>query len=1536
LPDIMPQILVEEMDKPGVTDTPAEDRPQVLLLDDCPEIRELWNAYLEEKWLPWATETERLRPVQDVYSKLHDAYLQLKRQGEAYEVVLGLGLLTWQTPSGQRIRRHLVTAHACIEFDAERGTLTVGPGAEGADVTLEQDMLKEESEYPPADIRLEIEEDVKNVGDDIWDVSTVQTVLSAWVHALPGAKGSYSESIELPTEVTANPTLTYTPALILRRRSQRSLARVFEEIIAQLEAGVQVPPGIRGTVGMPSDDIAADEEGSSSESTSEAEDVFFPLPTNDEQKRIVEALRRRQGVLVQGPPGTGKSHTITNLICHLLANGKRVLVTSQTPRALQVLKKKIPPEISALCVSLLGNDSASLKDLEQSVHGITNRQVGWDPKQNLRETDRLRSELDALRRQESELNRRLREVRERETCEFRICEGAYVGTAQCIAERIASERSEHEWLHDKVSQDCPPPLSDDEALELLGLHRELNQHAVAEASQSYPDPDGLPGPQDLERLCRDEARVREIWSTFSDVNRSDLYAKLSTATHEDFASLKNSFTGLLEACDSLLKSDEPWVPRAVHDVLSERERSWKALLDSTQQRLNGLMQRGRLAEDCCLQLPASHARSEILADAKALLAHFNNGGKLGLPLFRPKPVKSAWYLVREARLDGRLCDRTEIVANLVIVLQTDDHIEALWSDWAPYASRTTGSRPVQVGTLENLCRCLERILGLHGLLERAKAACRQIEHLPEPTWYVYDELKRYSRTMEAVECGRGLKEATSVLKDAERVLIAAQQESDCHPLVHRLYESVLARNTPEYREAFQEISSLAQVRRKIGRLDVLQSRLETPAPNTARHLEAHADEAWWDETLTHFTISWKWMRARTWLQDYVGSASETDIVSELARVQERIGKTTGELAAALAWAFCLARLKESERQALMAWSKVVKKLGKGTGKRAEVHRRAARDNMEDCRSAIPAWIMPLYRVAETVTPGVDSYDVIIIDEASQSGPDALFLQFLAQKIVVVGDDEQISPENVGILRENADALQHLYLRDLSPAQREALSLDSSFFELAEIMFGGRIPLREHFRCVPEIIQFSNELCYSSSPLIPLRQYAPDRLQPIVVQPVPDGYREGDDRTARNGPEVEALVQKVAECCSDPAYAEKTMGVISLLGEYQARLIERLLRDRIGVEEMERRRLICGNPYAFQGDERDVMFLSMVAAPGETRMRAVVAAHDRRRFNVAASRARDQMWLFHTPTLNDFRNKECLRYRLLDYCLNPRVRPIPCDGIDVTQLRQDAQGTSREKSDPPDPFDSWFEVDVFLQIYDRGFRVIPQFKVAGYHIDLVVEGMRGRLAVECDGDRWHCEPDKRDEDMLRQRVLERCGWRFWRVRGGEFYFDPEAAMQPLWELLSRLKIAPGGRDLVEAEPRSTRMASESEEPESPISKPRALSRGRKRVRRRATTPQGRPGKRRALDFGGKELQTAILAALWKCPNGSCKKDALPKKVCSYLQVITRGAPRAEFEKKLARSLKALIQKRLVKEYKAKNVRVKVLVPSSLFSISSQSV
>ena len=100
-----------------------------------------------------------------------------------------------------------------------------------------------------------------------------------------------------------------------------------------------------------------------------AAEILFPKPWNEEQMQIVNRLEREPCVLVKGPPGTGKSHTIANLICHLLARGDRVLVTAQAQKGLAVLRELLPGDVRDLSVTALGSSREDQRLLE-SVRGI--------------------------------------------------------------------------------------------------------------------------------------------------------------------------------------------------------------------------------------------------------------------------------------------------------------------------------------------------------------------------------------------------------------------------------------------------------------------------------------------------------------------------------------------------------------------------------------------------------------------------------------------------------------------------------------------------------------------------------------------------------------------------------------------------------------------------------------------------------------------------------------------------------------------------------------------------------------------------------------------------------------------------------------------------------------------------------------------------------------------------------------------------------------------------------------------------------------
>ena len=253
---------------------------------------------------------------------------------------------------------------------------------------------------------------------------------------------------------------------------------------------------------------------------------------------------------------------------------------------------------------------------------------------------------------------------------------------------------------------------------------------------------------------------------------------------------------------------------------------------------------------------------------------------------------------------------------------------------------------------------------------------------------------------------------------------------------------------------------------------------------------------------------------------------------------------------------------------------------------------------------------------------------------------------------------------------------------------------TSLYEHARRAVPDTIMLQEHFRCVPEIIQFSNDLAYDGK-IIPLRSPHPaERIDPPVLARRVSGFC--DELTgSRNEPEADAIVADIREMLEDSRFDGLTMGVVSLVGSQQAVHIQERLHQEIGEEAMEERRLVCGDAYAFQGDERDIMFLSLVSAPN-VRFQALTRRDAKQRFNVAASRARHQCRLYHSVDLKDL-NPEDMRFRAIQLLPNP----------------------------PPD----------HCAARHSGTRILGPSPGGGHHrIDLVVEGMRAVGADRGRGDR----------------------------------------------------------------------------------------------------------------------------------------------------------------------------------------------------------
>jgi len=1532
-------------------DSDNTDPTALASINDYPDVFDKWVDYVEQRWKPWAAEDRELQKVQTAYNQLFNIYQRQERLGEQYEVIIGTGLLLWKSPNSGEINRHILAIQPRIEFDRVRGIMSVGPAIDGPQPTLECSMLETEDRPNPS-VLTEIENDTISLDGDPWDAVGLKRVLGGFANSLPS--GNYAPSLEHAGGASEKPVVRLAPALILRKRTRRTFEDFYSQIIDQIEEGEEIPENIRRIIDVVDEAPSERKEtfqtdAGTTTQTPKDNELYFPLPANEEQKRIVQKVEHRRGVLVQGPPGTGKSHTIANLICHFLAKGKRILVTSETPRALEVLRSKLPSEIADLCVVWLGSGPDSQKALEKSVLGITRRQANWNPSEELNLIDQFACRLDAERKKQARLRHDLRACRELDIYKHSGVFGRYSGTLQQIAMEINQERERFEWFADRPGGASDPAVTADDLLAMVKIHRKRTPEIADQLKYRLFPLVPLIHPNEFRRLVEAEQRAGCANKKAQYGRNYPGYAQLCALDREKRDAVKGILEGILATQDSLSRHFHSWAERASRECSGDQDRVWRQVLAFTIGHIERIEH--LLKEHGTLDVTGLYARDLRLVEehATALKKHLEMGKGLGFWFVRARVVKDGLYLVESVTVNGKACNTLKTLNQLAAWIEISKRIKTLCDLWKGITKPPTGDAVLQCSTYRDLCEPVEQALELHDRIAEVHQICLDCPGIRFPAWHSQEEVRDFNRALDAMNLEEDFASARRVFKPLAESLANFINLGHSHTSVEQLRQAVIKRDSDLYRDTYAHLSSLHGWAKDDNFLRDVFGRFQACAAQTCGTYNESFSDAAWDERFREFEAAWVWAKTDRWL-DEVSDKERPKIIQraiENSASWER--DALKNLAASKAWQDCMRRMTERERQALIAWKLIVdNKIKGGHGRHVERHREEARQKFDEARSAIPAWVMPLYQVVQTVRPKQKQFDLVIIDEASQSGPEALLLNYIADKLIVVGDAKQIAPMHIGVLREAVLFLRRKHLRDIP--HEDLLDLEVSLFDQAELRFPDRIRLREHFRCMPEIIQFCNNLSYDTDPLIPLRQYGADRLKPVQTVFVKDGYRKGSskDDNIENPPEAKAIAAQIAECCEDPAYAGKTFGVISLMGSRQAELIGSLLLKEIGAEQMEKRRLVCGRPYDFQGDERDVMFLSMVDAPQDGQPCRMVRDPDtQRRFNVSVSRARDQLWLFHSATLNDLR-PECLRYRLLEYCLNPKVhQPEEIGETTLAELRRMACNSSirqsRKKGEkvPGTPFDSWFEVDVFFKIIDKEYRVLPQFPVNTRHIDLVVEGLRGRLAVECDGDEAHL--DQWEQDMERQRELERCGWTFWRVRGSDFYRDPDAALAELWETLERLKITP--RHAWESE-RKQSVAESTTKDRLPVSDTGGeylenleggAEEDQEEEEREEKSPptvgaesrlDGEPEHGRSRSWRPEEtppldIQNAILHCLEKCPNHSCTLKSLTSRVLKELGLSTRGNPRLAFQKRVMRNLGVLRRKGQVEEYKAKNRRIRLL-------------
>jgi len=1350
------------------------------------------------RWSAWATAERPRRKTIALYGDLFTLRHQLAADETArpQELVWGIGIATRQlTFAGSSFDFEYPLLTQAVEIALDEMTMALEIRPRATDTRVELDAFVSCQVPGAAEVERSARAYLSTNRDrpvTPFDAASYTDVLKLAASNLD-SYGSYSELAvhdEPPPRAGEHLVVTDGWVLLSRPRSNNYLfedLKRLQEKLAQgsggLQGGGEIPAGPLALV-TPSSDQPVEYEpvrfrGLSSRGTPEAgkslDELYFPLPYNEEQVTLVQYLERAPGVTVQGPPGTGKTHTIANIVCHYLATGRRVLVTSRGERALEILRDKIPDEVRALTVALLASDREGVRQFQAAIEAIQHQVSQLNPEITKREIVTLTSAIDRAHGELVTIDRRVDEIAAAQLADIDV-DGALM-RAQKLAQLVVSEAGQHSWFDDDVTlaPEHAPPLTDDEAARLREARRKLGAD-LGYANARIPAVDDLPSTAEVGQLHELLSKIKEIEAQVA----TGQVLPLKAATPNVLEAARDLSAQIREALSlvaTLEAVEGGWPSELRAKCRLPSFASERAALEALFSDLDSLIE----ARAAFLKRPVEFPEAGLYS-AKTREA-VTRAAESGKPFtLMALGVAEAKEHIKVVRVSGLPPSHAQDWAHVKRFVELHEEVLSFVTRWNHCATdlaipKLDGgvSKLRLIETTANLARTAHRLATFYDVVlpQNAELVFARVPaaELAGSTTELSSILEQVRRHLTRAELAR----AVTVLASLQEKL--AGTSGPVSSQLRLFIDTQLGnpelgseRVAAHYAEILMELRRIGGLAGDLAAIQDFRKRIAAAgAQKLAARIGSVAVRSSGEDRVFPPTwrAAWNWARMRRHLDD-IESREELITLSERRReIEVGLARRYAAIVAKAAWLSTKRNATPRLLQALSGYATAIRRIGQGTGPNATRYRRDAREAMLDAAGAVPCWIMSHARVSESMPAEIGAFDLVIVDEASQSDLWALPAILRARKILVVGDHKQVSPDAGFIAAQRIQELKQRFLAE--QPYGDEMTPEKSLYELAvRVYSAANIMLREHFRCVPAIIAYSNRAHYGGQ-IQPIRiPTASERIDPPLVDIyVPGGMR---DKRDRNDLEAQAIASEIAALLADERFAGRTIGVVSLLGPDQAHHIDGVVRRQCDAGELLRRRFECGDARNFQGSDRDIIFLSMVV--DSRNCRAVSGVMFEQRFNVAASRARDRMYLVRSVSASDLSDRD-LRSGLLAHF----DKPLVADRHESERLVERCE--------------SQFERDVYEELFSRGYRVTPQVRTGAYRIDLVVEGSGDtRLAVECDGDEFH-GPERWQHDTAQQRVLERAGWVFWRCFASTWTLRKNEVLTDLLERLGTLGIEPIG-------------------------------------------------------------------------------------------------------------------------------------------------
>ncbi len=277
--------------------------------------------------------------------------------------------------------------------------------------------------------------------------------------------------------------------------------------------------------------------------------------------------------------------------------------------------------------------------------------------------------------------------------------------------------------------------------------------------------------------------------------------------------------------------------------------------------------------------------------------------------------------------------------------------------------------------------------------------------------------------------------------------------------------------------------------------------------------------------------------------------------------------------------------------------------------------------------ALPAWVVNAVDVHKSLPLIPELFDVVIIDEATQCDiASSIPLLQRAKKAIVVGDPKQL--RHLSFLSgtqqkkfANQYTVNHLPQKKIDYRNASLLDLVSSSLQSQEQVHF----LDEHYRSMPDIIEFSNQHFYENRLKI-MTANPISKKEKAVFQHETTGIRNEKGQNLEEASAILTYIKTIIQ--KELTFSKKMCQSIGILSPFRAQvtLLRSMISKSITAQNIRRHQLLIGTPHQFQGEERDLMFISFVVDK-DTHPSTYLYLNRLDIFNVSITRARLAQHLF---------------------------------------------------------------------------------------------------------------------------------------------------------------------------------------------------------------------------------------------------------------------------------------------------------------------